>query len=107
MVSESGNKAMRISPQIVDLDVYAPSTKNPYVERDFTTQAGRMTLQLEIYDSVTGKLLGTASNRQEARHRGSMQWTTSVSNSADARRMLKRWAKELRKGLSEGQGPLL
>jgi hypothetical protein len=107
MVSESGGNVMRISPQIVDLDVFAPATKASYVERDFTTQAGRMTLKLEIYDSTTGKLLGTASNRQDARHRGYMQWTTSVSNTADARRMLQRWAKDLRKGLSEGQGPLL
>ncbi len=107
MVSGSSGNTMRISPDVVDLDIFAPDTKHSYVERDFTTQAGRMTLKLEIYDSATGKLLATASNRQDARHRGRMQWTTSISNMADARQMLQRWARDLRKGLSEGEGPIL
>lgn len=107
MVSGGGGNVMRISPQIVNLDVFAPDTKQPYIERDYTRQAGRMTLKLEIYDAATGQLLGTASNRQDARHRGRMQWTTSVSNMADARQMLQRWARDLRKGLNEGEGPTL
>jgi len=107
MVAGSGGNVMRISPQIVDLDVFAPDTRGPYIERDFTNQAGRMTLKLEIYDSVTGQLLGTASNRQDAPYRARMQWTTSVSNMADARQMLRRWARDLRKGLNQGKGPIL
>ena len=54
-----------------------------------------MTLKLEIYDSVTGDLIATASDRREAPRRGYVQWTTSVSNSAEARRMLRQWAVKL------------
>jgi hypothetical protein len=62
-----------------------------------------MTLKLELYDSVTGDLLATASDRREAPDRGYMQWTTSVSNRADARQMLQGWAKDLRKRLDEAR----
>ncbi|MCJ7815420.1 MAG: DUF3313 domain-containing protein [Xanthomonadales bacterium] len=103
MASESGDNVLRIAPQIVDLDVYAPDTPQPGMQRSYTRQAGRMTLKLELYDSVTGDLLATASDRREAPDRGYMQWTTSVSNRQDARLMLERWAKDLRKRLDEAR----
>ena len=80
---------------------YTLDTRNAGMTRSYTEQAGRMTLKLEIYDSVTGDLIATASDRQEAPRRGYMQWTTSVSNKAEARRMLERWAKDLHKRLDE------
>lgn len=104
MSTESDQDVMRISPQIVDLDVFAPDTPTPGIQRSYTNQAGRMTLKLDIYDSVTGDLLASASDRKDAPHRGYMQWTTSVSNYADARRMLQAWAKDLRKRLDEARG---
>jgi hypothetical protein len=70
----------------------------------FTESAGRMTLKLEIYDSVTGDLIAMASDRREAPRRGYRQWTTSVSNRAEAQRMLQRWAKDLVKRLDEARG---
>ena len=103
MATESADNVLRISPQIVNLDVYAPDTPQPYVERDYTRQAGQMTLQLELYDSVTGDLLATASDRQDAPYRAWMQWTTRVSNQADARRMLENWARDLRERLDEAR----
>jgi hypothetical protein len=104
MAAESGDTVLRIVPQIVDLDVYAPDTPQPGIQRSYTRQSGRMTLKLELYDSVTGDLLATASDRREAPDRGYMQWTTSVSNRQDARQMLQRWAKDLRKRLDEARG---
>jgi len=102
MTEESGDDVLRISPQIVDLDVYAPDTRNlPTQSMSYTETAGRMTLQLELYDSVTGDLLAKASDRKEAPRRGYMQWTNSVTNRAEARRMLESWAKELRTRLDE------
>jgi DNA-binding HxlR family transcriptional regulator len=62
-----------------------------------------MTLKLELYDSVTGDLIATASDRRESPRRGYYQWTNSVSNTADARRMLERWAKDLHKRLDEAR----
>jgi hypothetical protein len=104
MAAESGENVLRIVPQIVDLDVYAPDTPQPGIQRSYTRQAGRMTLKLELYDSITGDLLATASDRREAPDRGYMQWTTSVSNRQEARLMLERWARDLRKRLDEARG---
>jgi len=96
MTTESGENVMRITPRIVDLDVYAPDTRTVGNTMTFTDSAGRMTLKLEIYDSTTGDLIATASDRREAPRHGYYQWTTRVSNNAEARRMLQRWAKDLR-----------
>jgi hypothetical protein len=63
-----------------------------------------MTLKLEIYDSVTGGLIAILSDRREAPRRGYMQWTSSVTNRAEAQRMLQRWAKDLVKRLDEARG---
>jgi hypothetical protein len=96
----AADNVMRLSPQIVDLDVAAPDTRNSAtMTRSYTEQAGRMTLKLEIHDSVTGDLIARLSHRQEAPRKGYLQWTTSVSNRADFRRMLERWAKSLRERL--------
>jgi hypothetical protein len=105
ITDQAGDDVMRIKPAIVDLDVYAPDTLNsPGRSMQFTESAGRMTLKLEIYDSVTGDLIATASDRREAPRRGYMQWTTSVTNRAEARRMFQRWAKDLVKRLDEARG---
>lgn len=103
LATESGDNVMRIKPHIVDLDVYAPDTVNPGITRTFTRQTGKMTLKLEIYDSVTGDLIATASDRREAPYHQYMQWTTSVTNNRDARNMLRRWAKDLHKRLDEAR----
>jgi len=104
MSEENGDGVLRIVPQIVDLDVYAPDTRNTAgMQRQYTDQAGRMTLKLEMYDSVTGDLIATISDRQEAPRRGYMQWTNSVTNRAEAKRMLERWARELREGLDKAR----
>lgn len=103
IVDEMAENVMRITPHIVDLDVYAPDSSAPGINRSFTESAGKMTLKLQIYDSVTGDLIVSASDRRESPRRGYMQWTTSVSNNADARRMLKRWAVGLRERLDKAR----
>ncbi len=105
ITDQAGDNVMRIKPAIVDLDVYAPDTLNsPGRSMQFTESAGRMTLKLEIFDSVTGDLIAVASDRREAPRRGYMQWTTSVTNRAEAQRMLQRWARDLVKRLDEARG---
>jgi hypothetical protein len=103
IVDEMAENVMRITPHIVDLDVYAPDTATSGINRSFTESAGKMTLKLQIYDSVTGDLIVSASDRRESPRRGYMQWTTSVSNNADARRMLQRWAVGLRERLDKAR----
>ena len=104
MVDASAEDVLRITPHIVDLDVYAPDVRSSTNTRSFTESAGSMTLKLEFYDSVTGDLIAVASERRQSPYRGYMQWTTAVSNKADARRMLQTWAEALRVRLNEATG---
>jgi hypothetical protein len=103
MSDAAGENVLMIKPAIVDLDIAAPDTMRPYNSRQYTDSAGEMTLKLELYDSVTGDLLATASDRRISPYRGYPQWTTSVSNRADSRRMLQQWAQSLRKKLDEAR----
>ena len=104
MATESGEDVLRITPRIVDLDVYAPDTRNSAgMQRSYTDTSGRMTLKLEMYDSVTGDMIARASESKESPRRGYMQWTTSVSNRTDAKRMLDGWARELREFLDDAR----
>ena len=101
MSASSGEQVMTIRPEIVDLDVAAPDTMKAGAGKQYTESAGRMTARLEVYDSVTGELLATVSQRLEDPRKGYMQWTTSVSNRADAERLLRQWAGDLRKRLDK------
>ena len=105
IADQAGDDVMRIKPAIIDLDVHAPDTmSSPGRTTQFTESVGKMTLKLEIYDSVTGGLIAILSDRREAPRRGYMQWTSSVNNRAEAQRMLQRWAKDLVKRLDEARG---
>ena len=103
MADSIGPDVMTIVPRIVDLDIAAPDTNSVGRSNSYTQQAGRMTLILEIYDSLSGDLMAKASHRQDAPDYNQMRWTTSVTNTAEARRMLSRWAKELSKRLDEAK----
>lgn len=103
MATEAGDDVLTIKPAIVDLDVAAPDTMRPGVNRQYTRSAGKMTLQMELIDSVTGDVLAKASDRREAPDRGYLQWTNSVTNQAEARRIMQLWAKALREKLDEAR----
>jgi hypothetical protein len=104
IATESGEDVMRIAPHIVDLDVYAPDARSSAgIQHSYTESAGRMTLKLQLFDSVTGDLIAVTSDREESPRRGYMQWTTSVTNRAEATRLMQRWAKKMRERLDEAR----
>lgn len=98
-----GADTMTMVPKIVDLDIAAPDTPRPGISTSYVEQAGRMTLILEIHDSQSGDLIAKMSHRQDAPRYGYMRWANSVSNTAEARRMLQRWANDLIKRLDEAK----
>jgi len=104
MADTPAANVLRITPYIVDLDIYAPDVPSATYSRSYTDSAGRMTLKLELYDSETGDLIAVASDHREAPHRGYAQWTTRISNRADARQMFQQWAKALNERLLEASG---
>jgi hypothetical protein len=97
IVTEPDYDVLLVRAAIIDLDVTVPDTSNPGRSRTFTADSGAATLYIELYDSVSGQIIGRALDRQAARNAGStMRWTNRASNTADARRVFRGWAELLR-----------
>ena len=100
LVDEPGPDTLRATAAIVDLFIAAPDTMQPGV-RTYTANSGRMTLVLELRDSVTGELLARAVDTQGGRSAGTWNISNRVTNTADARRAITIWAAALRRGLDD------
>ncbi len=99
-----GEPVLVVRPSIIDLDVNAPDVREASMSRTYTTSAGEMTLVLELFDATTGEVLARAVDRQRDPDSGRLEWSSSVTNSAEANRQLTRWARQLRGALDELQG---
>lgn len=104
LTTEGGDDVLRVTPSIVDLYVNAPDTMGAGRSRTYVMDAGRMTLVVEARDSVTGQLLARVVDTREGTDIGRLQWANAVSNSAEARRAIERWARTLRAGLDRLHG---
>lgn len=104
IVTEGADDVLILRPAIIDLEVTAPDTMTAGRSYTLSESAGGMTLYLEVFDSVTGQILARAIDRQEDRGMGRIQWQNSVTNKAEADRILRRWASALRARLDEVQG---
>ena len=103
LVEEAGADVLKVVPAIVDLDVTAPDIQNASRTYSYSESAGEMTLNLELFDSITGDKIVKATDRKRDYRKGYVQWRTNVSNRADARRMMSSWAKALRSALDEAR----
>jgi hypothetical protein len=106
IVAEAGHDTLRVTAAIVDLYVSAPDTLPPGRVTIFTADSGRMTLVLELRDSVTGEILARAvDTRTGRRSGGGVTVTSRTTNTADARRAIRVWAGGLRQALAEMYAP--
>jgi hypothetical protein len=103
-VDNSAQDLLVLRPAIVNLDVTAPDTMSPGMSRSYTASAGSMSLYLEFYDSVSGSLLGRVMDAEAARDSGHMSISSSVTNKADADRIMRKWARLLVKKLDKVHG---
>jgi hypothetical protein len=101
---ETGEAVLVVRPSIINLDINAPDTMSPGINRTYTTSAGEMTLSLELQDGTTGQTLARIVDRRRSPDMGRLQWTNGVTNKAESARMLKRWGSMLREGLDEATG---
>lgn len=99
LVSAAGPDVMRLSTALVDVYVNAPDTMSPGRSRTYVMTAGSAVLVAEVRDSESGAILGRLFDHREASNTGTLQWSGSVQNSAEAQRMFTRWAKLLRERL--------
>jgi len=109
VVTAPGPDVLRFSSAIVDLWPRAVDTQEPGRNYTYTTSAGSAVLYAELRDSETNQLIGRVVDGREARNSGTMRWTNSVENTAQARMMVSDWARILRKryeALKEGAAAL-
>lgn len=101
VVDETGAHVLILRPAIINLDVTAPDLREPGIVRSYTATAGSMTLYMEMYDSATGAKIADILDAEGARDNGFFEYTNSVSNTAEARRILDKWATLLVNALDE------
>ena len=105
MTETGGEDVMRITPKIVNLNIVAPDRMRDHIGSSFADSKGSMTLEFEVYDSLSGTLLARMTDRREDPQKGYMEWTVSGTNRRAARLMFVRWAKKLRSLLIEAGTP--
>ena len=106
VVDEAGEDVLLLRPAIIDLDIAAPDIPSGGRTRTYTTTTGAATLYIELFDSVTGDIVGRSVDRQVVRSRGkTLTLSTSATNVQEARRMFGRWADQLRSFLDQYYTP--
>jgi hypothetical protein len=105
VVEGIGPDILKLQPRIVDLDVYAPDLQMRQAGRvtNFTQDAGRMTLNMDVSDSSSEELIGRVIDKRLPRW-SQFQMTNRVTNRADARRAIRQWARAVRNALDEAHG---
>ena len=105
VVTETGPDVLTVKPAIVELDVIAPDIMQPGRTTTFVNdESGEATLQMELFDSESGQLLARTQDRRHARPPGGARRANSVTNRADADRVIRKWARSLRDGLDALRG---
>ena len=102
IVTEADEDVLLIRTAIIDLDITAPASQTSYASRTYTNQTGAATLYIELFDSISGQILGRAADRQTIRG-GDDQFTRTnkASNRNNATKLFRDWALALRKFLDE------
>jgi hypothetical protein len=90
MVTDGGSGVLIVQPAIVNLEITAPDTMSPG-EATFSANAGQMTLYMQLHDGKTGDIIARVID-PEAIGGDFAQIRNSVTNMADANRVLRRWA---------------
>jgi hypothetical protein len=102
VVDEGGDDVLVLRPAVIDLDITAPDSRSAGRNRTFTASAGAATVYLELFDSVSGAIIGRAADRRNARNNsGHLSWSSGVMNRQEGRRMFGIWATQLRTFLDE------
>ena len=73
----------------------------PGMSETFVASAGSMTLYMELFDGKTGDIIGKIIDPEAEDDAGMMQISSSVTNTADFDRIVKRWAQILNSHLAE------
>ena len=96
VVNYADEDVLVLRPAIIDLDVVAPDVRSTGRQRTYTTTTGAATLMLELFDSLSGDLIGRAADRRTAGNVGGFATNANrVTNRSNARREFRVWADKL------------
>ncbi len=97
LTGEPGPDVLLLEPAIVDLDVRAPDTSrnSSTAVTTYTKSKGKVTLDIKMLDSSTGKIIGHVIDEKEDFDSGTFWLANSVSNRAEINRAMRGWAEDL------------
>ena len=99
LVDGPGPDVLMVRGSLLNVTSYVPPETVGRSEI-FLRSVGEATLVLELRDSETGTILARSIDRRAAEQAGGgMQSSNTVTNSAEARRLIRRWAVQLREAL--------
>jgi hypothetical protein len=101
VVNYAGEDVIILRPAIVDLDVTSPDLRTAGRSRTYSAGGGAATLYLELFDSLSGDIVGRAADRRNSRRGTFATVSNRVTNRADARREFRVWADTLIEFLTE------
>ena len=105
IVTEPGPDVLLVTGILLDVVSFIPEDRAGRSEV-FLSRIGEVTLVLEIRESESGAILARGVERRAAENAGStMSRSNRVTNTAEFRRVARRWATVLREGLDEFMAP--
>ena len=96
VVDTAAPDVLRVTPELADVYINDPDVMGPGRDRTYVMSAGRMTLLADLRDSETGAILARVSDKAEDPDDLYFELSSSVANSAAARRAVQNWARILR-----------
>lgn len=103
IVDYTGPDVVVIRPALLNLDVTAPDVNPASMTHTIIRTAGSMTLFLELYDSSSNAIFARVMDAKAGSRGGFAMQANSVTNKAEADRLLRSWATELIDRLDEAR----
>jgi hypothetical protein len=101
-VTAAGPGVLILRPALVNLDITAPDSMTAR-SNTYSVSTGKVTLILEVYDSVSSELLARVVDTGVATD-SFMMSRNGMSNKADSEAILKKWAVMFANGLAQARG---
>ncbi len=101
VTKETGYDVLLVKPALVDLDINLPETDTAGAQASLSASTGEAVLYIELFDSVSGDILGRAADRQSADTKRHFGLNTEALREAQARAIFEGWADQLRAFLDE------
>ncbi len=101
VTKEAGYDVLLVKPALIDLDINPPETTTAGASASMSASTGQAVLYIELFDSVSGEILGRAADRQGAHQNRHFGLSTEAFQEAQARAIFADWADTLRNFLDE------